>query len=141
MVIKYFLITIFLVIAAYIDFKKHIIPNWLNLSFFVLRFALIPLYTLDMFHIYGAIFGFAMFFIPALLLKQDIGGDIKMATVLGIWLGIEDVILVLTLSALLALVYMLIKKSKGIPFAPSTLIAFLLWLGFNLISYSNYTIY
>lgn len=113
------IIFVYLFTAALIDYKKQIIPNWLNLIMFILRFAVFTIYPITIGHFAAAILGGLIFLIPSLVLKQETGGDIKMAAVLGLWLGIENLLPLLITATVFTALFLLTTKKKGVPFAPS----------------------
>ena len=130
----HWLVLIFLIIATITDIRSYKIPNWLNGTFFALRLAIIPIVGIGFDHVIGAVVAFIALFIPAFVKMQKMGGDIKCATVLGLYLGISLIPAHLLLaSALLALYtliqYVVFKKGGMLPFAPFFLSAHLILWG------------
>lgn len=130
-------VLILLLIASYFDSKEFRIPNKLNLGFFILRFALIPLIGFSWGNIYGLIVGMLIILIPAMIKNKPMGGDIKMLGVLGLYLGVKNVLILLIGTVILAFLYFLLiyikKESKeNIPLAPFVLCSFILM---NIVSF------
>ena len=127
----YITLVLFLVIASYFDIKYLKIPNKLNLSFFVIRFALIPIIGFSMDNIYGFLFAFLIFLIPAMIANKPMGGDIKAFSVIGLYLGFKTTILSLIIIIVISIIYMTIKKFiykdiNDIPLAPFFLLSILI---------------
>jgi Flp pilus assembly protein protease CpaA len=128
---------IILTIASYTDIKKFTIPNWLSLSGIILRLVIIPLTGFTFGDIGGAVVGFLILFIPALISNHAMGGDIKLITVMGLYLGIKGIIAIIVVSILLSLLYytgtqLLRKKAKNYPYAPFLFCSFFILFIMNL---------
>lgn len=124
------LFTLFLLIASYTDMKTLKIPNWLNASMVLVRFALIPVIGFSIGDVVGAILGFFVLLIPAIIKMHKMGGDIKAMAVVGLFLGAYLVpvflFLIIGYFALYVLIMTLLKKKlKNVPFAPFFLLAHL----------------
>lgn len=120
--------TTFLLIATYTDMKTLRIPNWLNGSMAVLRFALIPIIGFGIADIIGAIIAFISLLIPAVIKMHKMGGDIKAMTVIGLYLGAYLVsvfffIIIMYFFLYVGIMLVLKKKLKNVPFAPFFLLA------------------
>lgn len=125
---------IYLSIASFIDVKKMIIPNKLNLIAFI-YFAIYYTYlasTNQNFsiwsHIISAIVAFLILFIPAYIKLQPMGGDIKCFTVIGFIVGMPIVFIFLLITIIIFLIYGLIKllifkEMRNFPLAPFFLLA------------------
>ncbi len=146
-------ILILVLLAVFlIDLKHRIIPDVLTLPGIILGFLLSFLVKSPTFlqSLLGIAVGGGMFYLAAilgdLLFKKESmgGGDIKLAMMLGAFLGWQKIILVLILAAVLGSlvggVAMLfpgeVKKTKAIPFGPFLAVGALLaiFLGDSLIS-------
>lgn len=118
-------------VASYFDSKELRIPDKLNLGFLILRLALIPFISFSWGNIYGLIVGMLIILIPAMIKNKPMGGDIKMLGVLGLYLGVKNVLILLIGTVILAFLYFLLiyikKESKeNIPLAPFVLCSFIL---------------
>lgn len=129
---------VFLSVASYFDKKEFRIPNKLNLGFLAVRLLLIPLIGLNLGSLYGAIIGLLLVLIPAMIINKPMGGDIKLLAVSGLFLGAQNILILLGGTILAGIVpAVIVKKSskerKDIPLAPFVLISFILM---NIISFS-----
>lgn len=123
-------VLIFLLLASYFDIKYRKIPNKLNLLFFIIRFAMIPLVGFSASNIYGFLFGFFIILIPAMIVCKPMGGDIKAMAVLGLYLELLGIFVLLVGTIIVSLMYFFFEKIRGrkkveIPFAPFFLISFI----------------
>lgn len=143
--IRILVLYIFLLIVAWIDLKKHIIPNKVVLIALLVRFLLYGaeyLFERDTFlqvlllGVFGALFGFIILIVANRFSKGGLGmGDVKMYMIIGCYIGIYGtynvmfyaVIIMLVFCGLLLLLRKLNKKSQ-VPFAPFTLPAYCLIL-------------
>ena len=126
----FLIIAIILGICTYTDIKNMKIYNKVNIIFFILRIGLIfiPVYTLELtlYQIVGAIIGAIILIIPAVHFMQKMGGDIKLIFVLGLYLGIDLILILLGISFIVMILFSLIKKvitkkpvmKTFVPFAP-----------------------
>lgn len=136
-----------LYMIAVIDFRQKIIPNGMILWLFLLRAVLLFLECITMQNritelllssVAGLALAAAMFFVARLVAKEGIGmGDVKLAGVLGFYLGmsvfISDMILTMGFLVITGLILLLLKKVRlrsELSFAPfvfaGTLITILL---------------
>ncbi len=120
----------FLIHAAVTDIKYLKIPNKLNAAFLLARLALIPWLGFSLDNVYGAIFCFLAVLIPAMIMMHKMGGDIKMLTVLGLYLGIGLAPSFLLLCCIYNVIYWavnkIIRNKKGnMPFAPFFLLSYI----------------
>ncbi|MFF2531581.1 prepilin peptidase [Brevibacillus sp. NPDC058079] len=109
--------TIFLVVASVVDVKSRKIPNVFNTIFLLARFALIPWLSFSMFDIVGAIVAFIALLIPAMVKMQKMGGDIKMAGVIGLYTGVYLIPVFIVLACIYFALYVGASK-RMLPFAP-----------------------
>lgn len=114
---------LFLSVAAYTDVKTLKIPNKLNGAFLVARILLIPFIGIGIGDIIGAILAGLALLIPAMVKMQKMAGDIKIAFVLGLYMGVALVPLFFVgASIMLALTTFISgyfgKKLILLPFAP-----------------------
>lgn len=122
------LFTTFLVIATITDIRTLKIPNKLNLTFFLVRIALIPIIGFSIYDVAGALLAFFALLIPAMVKMHKMGGDIKCATVIGLYAGFVLTSVFLLLACLYFILFQLIRMILGInvkmlPFAPFFLAA------------------
>jgi len=117
-ILRYVILTAILIPIIFIDIKKHIIPNSLNLigaiaAVVLIFFDLVNFQT----YLWGGIFGLGLFVIiilgsEILLKKQGMGeGDAKLMGVIGLFLGLPNTILTAFLSFVLGSVYGIVAMS------------------------------
>lgn len=131
-ILRYIILTALLIPIIFIDIKKHIIPNSLNLVGAIAGIILI-FFDLANYqnYLWGAVFGLGLFIIIILasefiLKKQGMGeGDAKLMGVIGLFLGLPNTILTAFLSFVIGSIYgiiaMALKKLKPgeeMPFGP-----------------------
>lgn len=117
-------VLIFLTIASYTDIKSMKIPNKVNILFLLSRFLIISFLPLTLSSLAGGLLAFVVPLIPAIVLMHKMGGDIKCLTVLGLFVGGYNTILMLALSSMYGLIYIILFNKKGnISFAPFFLIS------------------
>lgn len=122
------LFTVFLVIATITDVSTLKIPNKLNLAFFLVRIALIPIMGFTIYDVAGALLAFFALLIPAMVKMHKMGGDIKCATVIGFYAGFVLTSVFLLLACLYFILYQIVRMALGthvkmLPFAPFFLAA------------------
>ncbi len=106
-------VIIFLIIASRIDIKKMQIPDKVNMAFLCIRLMMSAgLYEITADHLEGAVTGFLLVCIPAMILLWKMGGDIKMTAVLGLWIGMGGIIFSMAAGLIFFFGWALIKK-KG----------------------------
>lgn len=133
---------------AYADMKQYRIPNKslifliiLKLSFYLLEiFLFYPNFKLHIADdLIGCILGFFLFFVLYMITRGSIGaGDVKLAGILGLYLGGKDILPCLIFAFFLAgfccivlLVLKQISRKDALPFAP------FLWLSALMITLSQ----
>lgn len=142
-VVKYSILLNFLIYISYIDIKEKIIPN-LSLKILFIIAILFIIYEcisnisnfkvilLD--YLFGFIAGGGIFFIVKIINKNSIGmGDVKLISVLSLFIGFENVISCMVLSLLLlsifSIIFLIIKKitlKDSVPFAPFITVALII---------------
>jgi Flp pilus assembly protein protease CpaA len=125
-----------LIIASYFDYKTLKIPNKLNLFFLVFRIALIPLIGLKLENLFGLAMGTLLVLIPAMIKMKPMGGDIKIAGVIGFYIGPQNILALMIASILLSAIYygfifLRKKELKDSPLAPFILLGFSVLLSIN----------
>lgn len=137
--IKLISLFVFLCPAAYFDWDKHIIPNKLIAAALCLRilmfiFEIILNTTNDFMYSLGelisAVVIFIIGFLCSLIIKGSVGmGDVKLMSVMALYLGATGIICAVFVSLLISFLYCIIalitkKKHRKdiIPFAPSLLL-------------------
>lgn len=132
------IIILFLLFSSYTDLKYLKIYNKSNLAFLIVRIILIfiPTYTLgfNFQTILGGILGAGFLMVPAMKLMYNMGGDIKLLGVLGLYIGGYNITLLLALSCITMLIFSFIRKiitkkelkNLDTPFAPFFTISFLI---------------
>ncbi len=148
-IMNYIILISSLILLAYIDFRKKIIPNKILLAMLVLRLILIGIeallnnditYSILISSFLGLIVGGGAFLLVALILKNSIGmGDIKLVAIIGFYVGIENLFSCVLCSLLISLIcgvaLILAKKINGkdmIPFAPFLMLGTFITLVFSL---------
>jgi leader peptidase (prepilin peptidase)/N-methyltransferase len=117
-----------LLIITVTDITAQKIPNKVLLPFFILAIIerlFVQQLSIWWFPFLGGVVGFGVLFLLAFFSKGGMaGGDIKLFTVLGVFLGPIYILITLVLASLLALIYtvgeMVVRKKlrKHIPFGP-----------------------
>jgi len=135
--VRYTMLSSLLIAVIFIDSKLYIIPNGLNL-FGLIYGVVCILCNLANYKtmLFGAVFGFVFFFLiiflsEAILKKQGMGeGDLKLMTVMGLYLGLAYTILTTFMSfilgaviSILLLLFKIKKVDEQIPFGPFIAIA------------------
>lgn len=111
-------------LASYTDFKEHKIRQRMVSVFLLIRFLLFFWYPVNLDTVLGGLVGFFLLFGPAFVLNTNhMAGDIKLAFVIGLWLGavpmvVAWVVAVLCLIMGIVIVGMILKKGEIVPFAP-----------------------
>ncbi len=125
----------FSLVLSVIDGKSYIIPNSLTVLLFTVgigyHFITQELSVLN--RVIGCTAGFAVLMLLAMISRGGIGGgDIKLAAVMGFWLGFPEVLhflFVAAVSGSVGGVLLMIFKKKGrldpIPFGPFLALGFL----------------
>lgn len=118
-------------VASYFDSKELRIPDKLNLGFLILRLALIPFISFSWGNIYGLLVGLLLILIPAMIKCKPMGGDIKMMAVLGFYLVVQNILVLLIGTVIIAIIYYIPtilgkREKKDIPLAPFVLSSFIL---------------
>ena len=134
-ILRYIFLINMLIILAYIDYKKTIIPNKILIIMIGVRLIFIAIecllykdlvYSILLLAFLGLIVGSGIFLIASFIIKNSLGmGDVKLMGVIGFYVGITDLFSCMLLSLLISLtvgcVLIMAKKitSKDfIPFAP-----------------------
>lgn len=125
-----------LLVCSLIDYDHQIIPDKVNLVLFIGGVTLIGLQstTLLLNGFLGAVVGFGLLYLVAVLSKGGMGGgDVKLAGVLGLYLGWQNVLLTLFMAFLIGsvvgLAWALINNKNlktALPFGPFLSIATML---------------
>lgn len=120
-----------LVLMAEIDFRSMLLPDILTiplllLGLFVACFGLSNMTIED--SIVGAMVGYFLPVLVCLMIvwyKKDAfgGGDIKLLSALGAWLGIESLLNVIAVASVLGIVYAIVKRKSSLAFGPMIAIA------------------
>ena len=128
MIIKTILLFVILILSAYYDFKKRIVPDFLTYPGIILGLTFIFILKKNFWWYYlsAGIGGFILVLLIAIIgklfsKKEGIGGgDIKLIAIIGLFLGIQGLLLVFILSSIsgIAATYLIYKNfSKPIPYA------------------------
>lgn len=140
----------FLIWASINDFKTMKVRDYQNVSFLITGVIIYIIsnsgiydmgFNLGNGHIYGAITGFLLLFVPGMILNYAFGGDIKFVAVMGFWTGPVAILLILIIATALQF-FVLSGKSiitknyslkNNLPFAPAFTLAYFIALGILLI--------
>ena len=125
-----------LAVAAIIDWRQMILPDWITLPLIPLGWAMSMLQAPDLTdRLIGAVVGFALFAGIAELYRRLRGrdglgmGDAKLLAAAGAWVGWQDLPSVVLLGAVTALAWALAARrdpERPLPFGPFLTAAF--WL-------------
>lgn len=120
-----------LFLMAEIDFRSMLLPDILTIpllliGLFVACFGLSNMQMED--SVVGAMVGYFLPVSVCLLIvwyKKDAfgGGDIKLLSALGAWLGVESLLNVIALASILGIVYAIVKRKSSLAFGPMIAIA------------------
>lgn len=120
-----------LFLMAEIDFRSMLLPDILTIpllliGLFVACFGLSNMQMED--SVVGAVVGYFLPVLVCLLIvwyKKDAfgGGDIKLLSALGAWLGVESLLNVIALASILGIVYAIVKRKSSLAFGPMIAIA------------------
>lgn len=149
------LLAIALTALASIDLRTHRLPDWLTLPLIGVGLAVTYLDAPASFslHLLAAILGFLAFWLVAELYRRRHGidglglGDAKLLAAAGSWLGPLHLAPTVLLSALLALIFVLILRLLGqqvswqsrLPFGPFLSAAFFAFWCFKLLGWSPFS--
>ena len=102
--------------AAFCDFRKHKIPNWLTLPMFAVGWV----YQISFFGWSGVLegalafgLGFGTLFV-VWLMGTGGGGDVKLMGALSVWLGLRMTILVMVASTIIVFVGTIVLIAVGV---------------------------
>lgn len=133
--IRYWLLMYGLLLLAFLDAEKRIIPNQALLVMIGMRTVLLAgecicfpelFFEIVVSAFTGLLGGGFLFLLPEILMKKGIGmGDVKLIAVMGYYLGFQvlmsNLIITLTLTILAGVTALIIKKASPhseMPFAP-----------------------
>ncbi len=139
---SYLLLSYALIVAAFIDLKHYIIPDRISLGLIVIGIAISYFLPIGLKgSIFGAIFGFVILYIIATLGKKVFkkeamgGGDIKLLSGIGAFIGVKGVLFTLFVASLIGSVVGIILIAAGrshlgsrLPFGPYLSLAAILYL-------------
>lgn len=119
---------------GYMDYKKRIIPNRLILLAFYLTIVQIIyfIYKNDMHEILARIAGFGVPTVFLLIVyfinpKLSGGGDLKLIGVMGLFLGIYNLIAIMLLNVIFSIIYYIARKDKYVPLGTITSLSFAIY--------------
>lgn len=129
------IIFVYLLLAAIFDYKNLRIPNKLQITFLIVRGLMMFFgYEINKENIIGAIVGFLIVFIPAFIMNSPMGGDIKLVSILGLYLGIEKLLILIGITLVIGIpimIYSRINKDKNeekmYPFAVILFVGYLVF--------------
>lgn len=110
--IMYFIVLFYLLEVARVDTLTMTIPNKLNAAFYLIGLVSVVFFGLlsgDLTHVLwqaikGSAVGFLIVFVPAFILNQPMGGDIKCFATLGLFLQAKGVFVLLFIACALIIV-------------------------------------
>lgn len=140
-ILKIIIMTLILVAAVYTDVKSKTIPDKLNLIALSLGLIIWCFSNRKMYYMVSFIMAFIIFMFIVYITDGGIGGgDIKLISILGLYLGYYDWLIFCFVTFLCASITSIIRrvlkteKDKGIIFAPYILIGY---IAISLINYFN----
>ena len=120
-----------LILLAEIDFRSLLLPDILTVplllvGLFVACFNMSSL-TIEE-SVVGALIGYFLPVLVTLLIvwyKKDAfgGGDIKLLSALGAWLGVESLLNVIAIASVLGIIYAILKRKSSLAFGPMIAVA------------------
>ena len=120
-----------LLLMAEIDFRSLLLPDILTIpllliGLFVACFNMSSISIED--SVVGGLVGYFLPVLVTLLIvwyKKDAfgGGDIKLLSALGTWLGVESLLNVIAVASVLGIVYAILKRKSSLAFGPMIAIA------------------
>lgn len=140
---SYIILTNFLFLISYVDYKEKIISNKYILTLLIIRVLLISVeliivksqvhYTILQYTL-GAIVGGLIFLLPRFFVKNSVGmGDVKLVSIVGFYLGIDKIITIIIVSLFMSLIYFFImfilkkfSKEKLVAYAPFITLSFII---------------
>lgn len=120
-----------LLLLAEIDYRMYLLPDILTIPLLLTGFLAVALGSGFVCAEESALAAFTGYFLPVLVSlffvwrNRDAfgGGDIKLLSALGAWLGLEPLLYVIVVSAVLFLVYALIKRQRSGAYGPAIAVA------------------
>lgn len=138
-IIKYSTLFIILAVAFYSDIKGRIISNKLNLIALILGIVIWIIQGADLYYFISLLLSFTALLLISFITNGGIGGgDIKLLSVIGLYIGILDWLILFILALVSALIFIgtvYVTKNKlikNIVFAPYILIGY---VGILLLNY------
>lgn len=133
--IKLLVIFITLIVATFTDVKKKIIPDKLNAAALLLGIVFWFLGDRKIYYLASIAIAFTLLMILAFATDGKIGGgDIKLLSVLGLYVGLLDWCMMIFISTMIFL-FVIIEKmvrrkiKEGVVFAPYILVGYLVTIG------------
>jgi len=133
--IKLLVIFITLIVATFTDVKKKIIPDKLNAAALLLGIVFWFLGDRKIYYLASIAIAFTLLMILAFATDGKIGGgDIKLLSVLGLYVGLLDWCMMIFISTMIFLFVIIAKMvrrkiKEGVVFAPYILVGYLVTIG------------
>lgn len=116
-----------LLLLAEIDWRMFLLPDILTIPLLIVGFAYSSLgsgWIIGAESALGAIIGYLLPVLVSLLLlyrNKDAfgGGDIKLLSAIGAWIGVEALLYVIAGASILMLVYSILRRKKAVAFGPA----------------------
>lgn len=120
-----------LLLLTEIDYRMMLLPDILTFPLLLIGFTyavMVGIWVGVGDSAIGALIGYFLPVLASLLLvwkNKDVfgGGDIKLLSAIGAWLGVEKLLYVIIISSVLFLIYALLKKKRAIAFGPAISLA------------------
>ena len=118
-------------LLAEVDYRSYFLPDILTVPLLILGFVAAGLDMGWISAVESAVGAAVGYFLPVLVSllivwrKKDAfgGGDIKMLAALGAWLGVEGVLHVCVVAAIMGIAYALARRQKNVAFGPMIALA------------------
>lgn len=111
----------FCIKASYTDLRRMRIADDVNFFAIISGIGFHAVCIKNVNALFGALVGFALLLIPAVIIGAQMGGDIKFCAGLGAWIGASNLLPVLIAAIIIFTLYAILthhKAKDAIPFAP-----------------------
>ena len=125
--ILFAILNVFFVIATYTDIKVMKIYDKFNIAMFLTRIVTFFIFGFSFQYLVGGVLMFSCLLLGALMTNARIGGDIKFAGNIGLFLGFMPSICVLVIALIINLIFRKFTKNvNAIALAPFLYVGFII---------------